>query len=162
MVSLQPSICVLCGCAGLRENWGMAEHWCPVFEAIIDSSIWEEPDYVRIVFLTMLFKKDHQHMVYGTAFNIASWARKTEVEVLKALKILSSPDRRRIEKQEHDGIRIQKVADRQWFILNGKKYQDLMVENNERSRKRRWAAEKRAQEKEEKRARAYADKHGSI
>jgi len=100
-------------------------------------------------------------VVRGSAFNISQWAKKTEKETLDALEILSSPDTKRIEKQPFDGRRIQKVEDG-WLILNGMFYRDLMVRENERARKRRWAAEKRAQEREEKRALKYADKHGAL
>lgn len=135
--------------------------WAPLFSKIVDSSLWDEPDYVVKVFLTMMAKKDSDFIVRGSAFNISKWAKKSEEETLDALKILSSPDTKRIEKQPHDGRRIQRVEDG-WLILNGKVYRDLMVQENERARKRRWAAEKRAQEREEKRALEYADKHGSL
>lgn len=135
--------------------------WAPLFSKIVDSSLWDEPDYVVKVFLTMLAKKDSDFVVRGSAYNISKWAKKSEEETLDALKILSSPDTKRIEKQPHEGRRIQRVEDG-WLILNGELYRDLMVKENERARKRRWAAEKRAQEREEKKALAYADKHGSL
>jgi hypothetical protein len=135
--------------------------WCPIFSKIVDSSIWEEPDFVVKVFLTMLAKKDADHVVRGNAYNIAQWSKKTEKEVLDALKILASPDTKRIEKQPFDGRRIEKTTEG-WLILNGKHYRDLMVAINERARKRRWAAEKRAQEREERRAVKYAYEHGTV
>ncbi len=140
----------------------MSKSWCPLFSSIVDSSLWREPDYVVKIFLTMMAKKDHNHKVHGSAFNIGEWSKKTETEAIQALKILSSPDRKRIEKQPFEGRRIEKTGDNEWLILNGQYYQDLMVEMNERSRKRRWAAEKRAQEKAEKKALKYADKHGAL
>lgn len=135
--------------------------WAPIFSKIVDSSLWMEPDWVVKVFLTMLAKKDADFVVRGSAFNIAQWAKKTEQETLEALKILSSPDTKRIEPQPYDGRRIKRVEDG-WLILNGELYRNLMVQENERARKRRWAAEKRAQEKEEKKALEYAQKHGSV
>lgn len=135
--------------------------FAPLFNRIVDSSLWLEPDHVVKVFLTMMAKKDADMIVRGSAFNISQWAKKSEVETLDALKVLSSPDTKRIEKQPFDGRRIQRVEEG-WLILNGKVYRDLMVQENERARKRRWAAEKRAQEREEKKALAYADKHGSL
>jgi hypothetical protein len=140
----------------------MAMSWCPVFEAILESSVWAEPDHVRLVFLTMLFKKDHLHKVYGNAFNISMWSHKTETEVLDALKILSAPDTRRLEPQEFDGRRIEKVGYNEWLILNGAKYQALMVAGNERARKARWAAQKRAQDKADKQAMAHYEKNGTM
>jgi hypothetical protein len=108
--------------------------YTPIFSKIVDSSLWSEPDYVVKVFLTLLAKKDKDFVVRGTAFNIGRWAQKPEKEVLDALKILSSPDKRRIEKQPFDGRRIEKVDDG-WLILNGRFYQDLMREANRRKYK---------------------------
>src|SRR3982750_1865410 len=95
--------------------------WAPLFAQIVDSSLWLESDVVVKVFLTMLAKKNKDMVVRGTAFNIAQWAKKTEQEVLDALRILSSPDTKRIEPQQFEGRRIERVADG-WLILNGKVY----------------------------------------
>jgi hypothetical protein len=117
--------------------------FAPLFSQIVDSSVWQEPDHVRIVFITMLAKKDSDHVVRATAFNIARWANKTEKEVLDAFRVLSSPDKRRLEPQEYDGRRIQKVEDG-WLILNGDKYEKMMKKLAEQARKAKWARENRA------------------
>lgn len=109
--------------------------WAPLFSKIVDSSLWCEPDFVVKVFITMLAKKDSDHIVRGSAFNIASWARKTEKEALEALRILSSPDKRRLEPQPFEGRRIQKVEEG-WLVLNGQSYQDLMRSINRKEYKR--------------------------
>lgn len=114
----------------------------PLFGTIVLSSLWTEPDHVVKVFITMLACKDGDHVVRMSAYNIAQAAHKTEAEVLDALKILSEPDRKRIEPQEHEGRRIQKV-DGGWLILNGQKYQEIMqavfrrAKNADRMRLRR-------------------------
>jgi hypothetical protein len=95
--------------------------WAPLFSNVVDSSLWTEPDLVVKVFLTLLAKKDANHIVWGSAFNIAQMAKKTEAETLEALRILSSPDTRRLEPQEFEGRRIEKV-DGGWLVLNGQKY----------------------------------------
>ncbi len=120
--------------------------FAPIFSKIVDSSLWDEPDHVVKVFLTMLAKKDMDHVVRGNAYNISKWSRKTEQEVLDALKRLSSPDTKRIEKQPHEGRRIKKVEDG-WLVLNGANYRKLAQEVSERVRKARWAATKREREK---------------
>jgi hypothetical protein len=107
----------------------------PIWSQITDSSLWEEPDYVVKIFITMLAKQDRDHVVRGSAFNISRWARKTEAETLEALKVLSSPDTRRLEPQPFEGRRIERVADG-WLILNGAHYQDLMMKANRREYKR--------------------------
>ncbi len=120
--------------------------WAPLFSKIVDSSIWLEPDYVVKVFITMMAKKDSDQVVRGSAFNIAQWAKKTEKEVLDALKILAAPDTKRLEKQPFEGRRVQKVEDG-WLILNGRFYEDLMRKANRRFYKRVKQAEYRAKKK---------------
>lgn len=116
--------------------------WAPLFSKIVDSSIWLEPDFVVKVFITMLAKKDADQVVRGSAFNISQWAKKTEAETLKALKILAAPDSRRLEPQPFEGRRIEKVADG-WLILNGQSYEEMMRKVNRREYKRIKQAEYR-------------------
>jgi hypothetical protein len=108
--------------------------WTPLFSKIVDSSIWTEPDFVVKVFLTMLALKDADQVVRYNAYGLAQRAHKTEKEVLDALKILSSPDKKRIEPQPHDGRRIQRVEDG-WLLLNGQQYEDLMRSVNRKAYK---------------------------
>lgn len=122
--------------------------WTPLFSKIVDSSVWAEPDHVVKVFLTMMALKDADHVVRYNAFGLAQRAHKTEKEVLDALKILSSPDRTRIEPQPHDGRRIEKVEGVGWRILNGQHYEDLMRSVNRRAYKAAKAREYRLKEKQ--------------
>ena len=115
----------------------------PFWSKTCDSSLWVEPDFVIKVFITMMAKQDLDHVVRGTAFNIAQWAKKTELEVLEALKILSSPDTKRIEPQPFEGRRIERVEEG-WLILNAEKYQKWMQETNRKSRQAKWMAAHRA------------------
>ncbi len=80
-------------------------YYVPIFSKIVDSSLWTEPDFVVKVFITMLAKTDRDNICRGNAFNIAQWSKKTEAEVIEALKILASPDTRRLEPQEFEGRR---------------------------------------------------------
>jgi len=120
--------------------------WAPLFSKIVDSSLWEEPDNVVKVFLTMLAKKDADNVVRGSAFNISRWSKKTEAETMEALKILQSPDTRRLEPQAHEGRRIEKV-DEGWLILNGQFYQELMRGINRKAYKAQKQSEYRARKK---------------
>lgn len=121
--------------------------WTPIFDIIVDSSLWCEPDYVIKVYLTMLAKKDRNHIVRGSAFNIAQWAKKTEAETLDALNILAAPDTKRIEPQEFEGRRIEKTPEGWWHILNGEKYRQMVSQIKSRSYRTMWQAEARAKEK---------------
>ncbi len=119
------------------------DFYTPIFSKIVDSSLWSETDYVVKVFLTMLAKKDKDFVVRGNAYNISQWAKKTEEETIKALKILAAPDTKRIEKQPFEGRRIEKVKDG-WLLLNGRHYQELMTKTNRRIYKAAKQSEYRA------------------
>ena len=116
-----------------------------MWSGIVDSSIWDEPDNVVKIFLTMLAIKDADHIVRKTAYQIARISRKSEVEVLEALKILCSPDTKRLEKQRFDGRRIQAV-DEGWLVLNGEKYRAMVSLEMKRARNRRAQAAMRERE----------------
>lgn len=110
--------------------------YSPLWSQVVDSSLWREPDCVVKVFLTMIAKKDLDDVVRGTAFNISCWACKTEAETLEALKVLSSPDTKRIEPQPFDGRRIEKVEGG-WLVLNGAHYRQMMGLATRREYKRK-------------------------
>lgn len=118
------------------------EGWFPLFNKIVHSSLWAEPDYVVKIFITMLALKDRKHIVSLSAFAIGEVAKKTEREVLDAFEILSAPDTKRIEKQPFDGRRIERT-ERGWLILNGPYYQSIMNEMSVRAQKARWAKDHR-------------------
>lgn len=110
--------------------------WSPLFNGIVESSIWDEPDFVVKVFLTMLAIKDPDFIVRKSAYQLGTLSRKDEVEVLDALKVLSSPDTRRKEPQQFEGRRIKAVKEG-WLILNAEKYRDLAREEMRKARNRR-------------------------
>ncbi len=134
--------------------------WTPLFSKIVDSSIWAEPDFVVKVFLTMLALKDADQVVRYNAFAIARkcWPSDGggEAKVLDALKVLSSRDKRRIEKQPFDGRRIERVEDG-WLLLNGQFYEDMMRGLNRRAYKAAKQREYREREKAKTRIRAEND-----
>jgi hypothetical protein len=121
--------------------------YIPLWTDVLDSSIWEEPDIVFRVWITMLLLADYDHVVRKSPYAIAKRAGRGQEEVAAALKVLESPDRRRSDPQVKDGRRIEKLEDGSWLIINGEKYQGLMKESNLRACKRKWAAEHRARVK---------------
>lgn len=120
--------------------------WTPLFSKIVDSSVWCEPDHVRIVFITMLALKDADHIVRYSAFQLAQRAHKTEAEVLDAFTVLSAPDTRRLEPQPFEGRRIEKTPEG-WLILNGEYYKDLMRSINRKAYKAEHEKGRRARKK---------------
>ena len=119
--------------------------WTPLWSKVVDSSIWLEDKNTRILFVTMLALKDRDHVVRYSAFELARKANLTELEVIESLKILQKPDTKRVEPQEFEGRRIEKVEDG-WFMLNGEKYRKAMQKLYRREYKRGKQAEYRQKE----------------
>ncbi len=119
--------------------------WAPIWSGIVNSSIWDEEDYVVKVFLTMLAVKDADHVVRFSAYQLGRLSRKTEKEVMSALDILSKPDKLRLEPQEYDGRRIERVSEG-WMVLNGGKYKSLVQEEMRRTKQRKAQANWRAKQ----------------
>ena len=120
--------------------------WAPIWSGIVESSIWDESDTVVKVFMTMLAVKDSDHIVRKSAYQLSRLSRKSETEVLDALKVLASPDTRRTEQQEHEGRRIQLVEDG-WLVLNGEKYRQKISREMTRARNARAQAAFRERQK---------------
>jgi hypothetical protein len=91
-----------------------------LFQSIITSSIWREPDHVRLVWVTMMALCDESGEVWASVGGLADAARVTREQCLDALRVLESPDEDSRTK-DHDGRRIETI-DGGWFLLNYHKY----------------------------------------
>lgn len=120
--------------------------WTPLWSGIVESSLWEESGDVVKVFMTLLARKDSDHVCRMTAYAISKVCNIGEVEVLDILKVLASPDKRRKEQQEFHGRRI-KAVEQGWLILNGEKYRQMVSDEMRRARLRRSQANFRAKKK---------------
>jgi hypothetical protein len=129
----------------------MTDGWTPLWSNIVESSLWEEPDVVVKVFLTMLAKKGSDDVVIADAYRIAKWANKTEDEVLEALRILEAPDRRKKSPQVEEGRRIRAV-DGGWLIINGAKYREEVQRLFLRAKRARLQKEYRDRQRAKKEA----------
>ena len=121
--------------------------WAPIWSMIVDSSLWDEPYHVRLLFITMLALKDADNIVRYDGYLLGKKAHVTPEECLEAMGVLSSPDTKRqafecLEKQEFDGRRIEKV-DGGWLILNGPKYRSMIQKMKNRGYKTEWQFKKR-------------------
>jgi hypothetical protein len=89
--------------------------WIPLWTSTMDSTLWEEPPYVRVMFLTMLMMRDPDHVVrmplrrLVKKANLSADQEESVRLAEKALKILSEPDRRSTDAQEFGGRRIAQV-----------------------------------------------------
>jgi len=94
---------------------------------ITDSSLWAEPEYVRIVFITILAKKNHKGEIITAYSGLRREANLTEDadgnKFKKAIECLESPDLESRTKG-NEGRRIEKI-DGGWKVINHKKYRDF-------------------------------------
>lgn len=87
-----------------------------LFQSILHSTIWREPDSTRLVWITMLALADRDGIVEASVPGLADAAR-VELDVcVKALEKFHEPDKWSRTK-EHGGRRIETV-DGGWRILN--------------------------------------------
>jgi hypothetical protein len=116
-----------------------------LFSEIVASSIWEEDDKTRLVWITMLALKDRSHHVRGTPSYLARVARVTDDECQVALAKLSGPDPHS-RSTEHEGRRISDVPGG-WVVLNGDRYQKMLSYEERREYNRQKQAEYRRRKK---------------
>lgn len=117
-------------------------YWSPLSDGIVDSSIWEEPDHVFRVFIGMLSIKGSDHVVRMDSYKLHRRLHMDHALVLDALKVLSSPDSKRVG-QPNDGRRLAAVEGG-WVFLNGEEYRDQMRAIMKRARDARAQANYRA------------------
>lgn len=123
----------------------MSESYAKLFSTIATSTIWSEPLATRVVWITMLAIADRDGEVQASVPGLARVANVSLAECESALDTLMSPDRYS-RTPEHEGRRIEAI-DGGWRLLNHAKYRKKLDAAEQRERKRRWIAEKRAKEK---------------
>jgi len=96
-----------------------------LFSSLVYSTIWREPDHVRLVWITMLCMADKNGNVEASIPGLADLARVDLEDCKDALTRLSSPDEYS-RSQDFEGKRIE-VADGGWLLLNYKKYRGKFV-----------------------------------
>lgn len=94
-----------------------------LFSSILNSSVWGEPDHVRLVWITMLLMADQNGFVRGVPGAVARTAVVDPAKCREALERLESPD---LESQDQSfgGRRVERVEGG-WFILNYEKYRRI-------------------------------------
>ena len=112
-----------------------------LFSEIIGSTVWRQPEHIRLVWVTMLALKDERHQVRCSIPGLADFARVPIDKCQDALKVLSSPDHYSRTK-DHEGRRIEE-CDGGWFILNGEKFRRLMSEEDRKEYQKSWIKQKR-------------------
>jgi len=104
--------------------------YAKLFSSIVHSTIWREPNHVRLVWITMLALKDRDGIIEASIPGLADAARVEIRECEEALDRLSSPDPYSRTKA-HDGRRIEEVAGG-WRVLNNDIYRERESEEQRR------------------------------
>lgn len=105
---------------------------------ILDSSIWQEPAHVRLVWITMLAMADADGVVQASVGGLSHRARVTREECVDALERFRSPDH-----DSRDGTTGERIEDviGGWLLLNHANYRDRQTHQQtvtaERVRKHR-------------------------
>lgn len=95
-----------------------------LFSSLLDSTIWLQPDGVRLVWITMLAMADRCGEVGAAVPGLAKRAGVSIEVCTQALNIFMSPDQYS-RSVEYEGRRIKRI-DGGWRLLNYEKYRKLM------------------------------------
>ena len=91
-----------------------------LYGSILDSSVWREPNHVRLVWITMLAMADEDGIVHASVGGLAHRAVVSREEAENALERLLAPDPDD-RSGEHEGRRIEALQGA-WRILNHHRY----------------------------------------
>lgn len=120
-----------------------------LFNSILASTIWREPNHVRVVWITMLAMANKHGLVEASVPGLADIARVTLAECEQALEALLAPDPYS-RTPEHEGRRIKAVPGG-FLLLNHAKYRDQLSAEDRREYQRHYMADYRAQGKDKSR-----------
>lgn len=115
-----------------------------LFSSILASTIWREPNHVRLVWITMLALADKDGVCEASIPGLADLARVPLPQCEDALKRLAAPDPYS-RTSDHDGRRIEPI-DGGWILLNHAKYREKMNAEERREYLRLKKAESRARQ----------------
>lgn len=119
-----------------------------MFQSMLHSTIWKEPDHVRLVWITMLLLADRDGLVEASIPGLADAAKVNLEQCQDALRRLSGPDEYS-RTPDNQGRRVEAV-DGGWEILNWEAYRERKSEAHEREqaakRMQRWRARKKAEQ----------------
>ena len=109
----------------------MSGPFVKLYGSILDSSVWSEDPYTRLVWITMLAMADADGFVEAAVPGLARRANVPLEACEAALLRLQAPDPYS-KSPEHEGRRIER-AERGWNILNYTAYRELRTERQVRN-----------------------------
>lgn len=113
-----------------------------LFSSIVTSTVWREPDHVRLVWITLLALSDRHGVAEASIPGLADMAKVTLELCEDAILKLSSPDRYSRTK-DFEGRRLEE-CDGGWRLINHGKYRAKMSADDRREYNRLKQAEHRA------------------
>jgi len=102
--------------------------YAKLFADIVDSSIWTEPNPIRVVWITMLALADGDGYIRGSPGWLASKAHVTLEECTEALRRFQLPDPAS-RTPDHEGRRIEAVDDG-WIVINYLVFRDRLSQDS--------------------------------
>ena len=124
----------------------MDKTYTKLFHRILASSIWEEDDKTRLVWITMMASTDENGDVVATEAKLARDARVDLESCQAAIAKFLAPDKASLT-TANDGRRIE-VIEGGWHLMNHGKYRDMMNQEARREYFRQKRREYRKREKE--------------
>jgi hypothetical protein len=118
-----------------------------VFDSMLDSTVWLEPNPTRLLWVTMMLMADQDGIVSASVPGLAHRARITREECEAGLKRFMEPDADS-RTPDDDGRRIRKV-DGGWQLVNHAKYRRLMSPEDQKEKARLRKRRQRAKEASE-------------
>jgi hypothetical protein len=128
-----------------------------LFSSMIHSTIWREPNHVRIVWVTMLAMAGRDGIVEASVPGLADAARVTVDECKDALRRLAEPDPDSRSKDK-DGRRILEL-DGGWEIVNHRKYREKLSKEDMREKTAIRVARYRERKRNEKTLQVTEETH---
>lgn len=124
----------------------MDKSYTKLFHRILSSSIWDEDDQTRLVWITMLASTDEQGCVIATLSKLSRDARVSPEACQRALAKFLLPDGDSLTKA-NEGRRIE-VIEGGWRLLNHLLYREMMTLEKKREYFRQKRREYRQRDKE--------------
>lgn len=124
----------------------MSTSFTKLFNSILTSTIWCEPERTRLVWIAMLALADHAGRVHASIPGLASVARVPIDDCRTAIDTFLAPDRDS-RTSLYEGRRIEPI-DGGWRLLNYTKFREMKDEESAKEAKRKYMQNRRAKERQ--------------
>ena len=122
----------------------MSISFTKLFSSITESTIWVEPDHVRVTWITMLAMADRRGRVWASIPGLANRAHVSLENCLDALNRFMSPDKYS-RTPDNEGRRIEPI-DGGWRLLNYDKYRAIRDDETIKESKRNYINARRSKD----------------